>query len=110
MKYSPFPLARTSNKQQQTYINKLTADTAFMCRGEASNPGIWTGSEITFGQTCLSSLTPLYLSTLPETSPSFTLFVSFEPSTRNSWAGQCRAAVLILHTFSYYICSRFCAI
>ena len=74
----------------------------WLCRGEASNPGTWTGSKITFGQTCLSSLPPLYLSTLPETGPNFTPFVSFEPSTRYSWAGQCRAAVLILHIFSYY--------
>jgi len=54
--------------------------------------------------------THLYFSTFPETGPNFTLFVSFEPSTRYSWAGQCRAAVLILHIFSYYICSRFCTI
>jgi hypothetical protein len=52
----------------------------------------------------------LYFSTFPETGPNFTLFVSFEPSTRYSWAGQCRAAVLMLHIFSYYICSRFCTI
>jgi len=61
-----------------------------LCHGEASNPGTWTGSKITFGQTCLSSL-PLYLSTLPETGPNFTPFVSFEPSTRYSWAGQCHS-------------------
>ena len=52
----------------------------------------------------------LYLSTLPETDPNFTPFVSFEPSTRYSWGGQCCAAVLIQHTFSYCICSPFCAI
>ena len=45
-----------------------------VCRGEASNPGAWTGSEITFGQTCLSSFPSphLYLSTLPETGPNLT--------------------------------------
>ena len=52
----------------------------------------------------------LYLSALLETDPNFTPFVYFEPSTKYSWAAQCRAAVLTLHTFSYYICSRFSTI
>ena len=39
-----------------------------MCRGEASNPGTWTGSEITFGQTCFPSFPLayyLYLRSIP---------------------------------------------
>ena len=54
----------------------------------------------------LFSLPSPCLLPVPETDPlPATPFVSFEPSTKYSWAGQCRAAVLILHIFSYYICS-----
>ena len=76
----------------------------------ASNPGIWTGYEITRFKLNLfipsPPLVPYYLYLRRVLSPA-TLVVSFEPSTRNSWAGQCRAAATRLHIFGYYICSRF---
>ena len=37
-------------------ITMLKIATLFvLCRGEASNPGTWSGSEITFGQSCFPS-------------------------------------------------------
>ena len=45
---------------------------------------------------------------VPETvSLTSTPVVSFEPSSSNSWAGQCRAAATRLHIHGYYICSWF---
>ena len=47
---------------------------------------------------------PSKLLSVPQTVPlTLTLVVSFEPSTSNSWAGQCRAAATRLHIFDYYM-------
>jgi len=76
----------------------------------ASNPDTWTGLETLFsGLTCFPSLSlPSKLLPVPEiVSFTLTLVVSFEPSTTNSWAGQCRAAATRPHIFGCYISSRF---
>jgi len=73
----------------------------------ASNPDTWTGFEILFS--CLTRFPfpprPSKLLSVPQTvSLTLTLVVSFEPSTSNSWAGQCRAAATRLIIFDYYMC------
>jgi len=72
----------------------------------ASNPDTWTGFEILFSYLTCSPFPRLQTATCSWDHFLYT-HSGHEPSSTNSWAGQCRAVATRLHNFGYYICSRF---
>jgi len=84
--------------------NLITKNYDWVVPWWASNRDTWTGYKITYFMLNLFIPSPLCaLLPVPEKCPlPLTLVISFEPSTSNSWVGQCHAAVTRVHILGYY--------